>query len=70
MEDDFEIGARKKVDNQAAITEAARKDYTIMAIRILMPIAAVIIALWLYSMIDNYISHRQYQQLYRSTFSS
>lgn len=62
VEDDFELKESKKSSYKEAIAKAARRDYTIAAIRIVMPLAAICIALWLYTMLDNFISHHQHQR--------
>ena len=67
-EDDFDLKTQKaeREAKKNARYKAARKDNTILVIRIVMSLVAVIIALWLYTLVDNYISYFQYQRFHRS----
>jgi len=68
-EDDFEVARQSKEKQKAALARAAREDYLILAIRIVMPVIAIFVTLWLYTMVDNFIAHQQYLRFSRS-FSS
>ena len=70
VEDDFELSKANRVSHKEAIAKAVRKDYVIIAIRIAMPLAAIFISLWLYTMVDNFISYRQIQRFHRNISSS
>jgi len=67
-EDDFDLNTlkSKRAKQKNAHYEALRNDYIILAIRIAMALVAVGIALWLYSLIDNFIAHQQHQRFDRS----
>lgn len=61
---DFNKPKRRKYDYAAA--EAVRRAYLILAIRVGIAIVAGVIALWLYILLDNFISHQQYQRINRA----
>lgn len=69
MEDELELDALKKemqkeVRKQIRTeSEARNKHYTIVTIRIIIALAAFVLAIWLYIMVDDFISHRHNQRL-------
>ncbi|MCL2398605.1 MAG: hypothetical protein FWC91_02530 [Defluviitaleaceae bacterium] len=52
------------------VTEAKRKNVFIMVIRILLPVIALILAIGLYLMIDDFISQNQHNRFHRVFFGS
>ena len=73
MEDDVDINLlkqeirreAKKIANSEA--EAMRRQYIIFAVRVIFAVAAILIVIWLYIMIDNFITHQQFQRFQRIT---
>lgn len=65
MEDDFDVIAyRQSVQKSLQIQknahiESTRRNYIILAIRIVMAIAAAVLCIWLYFLVDNFITHQQ-----------
>ena len=54
MEDEFELDVFKKGITKPAPEGAWRRQHTIMAVRIIIAIAAVVVALWLYILVDEF----------------
>ena len=63
-EDDFELGQSKR--RKASEFDIIYKPILIAVIRIGIAIMAVVIALWLYILLDDFILHRQHQRFDRA----
>ena len=69
VEDEFELDAVKKAMSDAVvkrqrIESETRQKYGIIAVvRIIIAIVAFLLAIWLYILVDDFISYRRYQQL-------
>ena len=52
------------------ISEAKRRNVPLIIIRIVLPVIAFLLAIWLYCLVDNFITQNQHQRFLRVFFSS
>lgn len=69
LEDEVDPGALKREmqkalrSGEAERNKARSRTRKIFVIRLILPLLAVALAMWLYTLVDNFISHRQRLQL-------
>ena len=62
--DDLKKSMQKEIKRQKRTeTEARNKHYAVVVVRVVIALIAFVLAIWLYIMVDDFISHHQHQRL-------